>query len=124
MKILVFGSLNIDHVYRMPHLVRAGETIASISYQKNAGGATDIGQRCIRIVFDGKSSYEPVIANLIMECKVAVNIMFADTKDIDGKAYGQMILQLPEDRMQGDKVIYYLRNQNLKVEELETYAEF
>lgn len=38
MKILVFGSLNIDHVYRMPHLVRAGETIASISYQKNAGG--------------------------------------------------------------------------------------
>lgn len=38
MKMLVFGSLNIDHTYRMPHLVRAGETLASASYQRNAGG--------------------------------------------------------------------------------------
>ncbi|HIU01662.1 MAG TPA: ATP-binding cassette domain-containing protein [Candidatus Onthocola gallistercoris] len=110
----------VEKIFSQPE----SRTAKKLIYQKNAGGATDIGQRCIRIVFDGKSSYEPVIANLIMECKVAVNIMFADTKDIDGKAYGQMILQLPEDRMQGDKVIYYLRNQNLKVEELETYAEF
>ena len=29
MTILNFGSLNIDHVYRVAHLVRPGETIAS-----------------------------------------------------------------------------------------------
>lgn len=38
MKILVFGSANIDHVYQMPYLVRAGETLASDDYVKNAGG--------------------------------------------------------------------------------------
>lgn len=38
MKILNFGSLNIDHVYRVPHFVAPGETLASTSYQKNAGG--------------------------------------------------------------------------------------
>lgn len=38
MKMLVFGSLNIDHSYRMPHLVRPGETLSSLSYQRNAGG--------------------------------------------------------------------------------------
>ena len=38
MKMLVFGSMNIDHVYRMPHLVRAGETLASSVYQRNPGG--------------------------------------------------------------------------------------
>ncbi|MGN1021128.1 MAG: ribokinase [Aristaeellaceae bacterium] len=38
MKTLVFGSMNIDHVYRMPHLVRAGETLASDAYQRNPGG--------------------------------------------------------------------------------------
>lgn len=38
MKMLVFGSLNIDHSYRMCHLVRAGETLSSTSYQCNAGG--------------------------------------------------------------------------------------
>ena len=35
---LVFGSMNIDHVYRMPHLVRTGETLASSVYQRNPGG--------------------------------------------------------------------------------------
>ncbi|MGN0747954.1 MAG: ribokinase [Aristaeellaceae bacterium] len=35
---LVFGSMNIDHVYRMPHLVRAGETLSSGAYQRNPGG--------------------------------------------------------------------------------------
>lgn len=38
MKVLVFGSLNIDHVYRVPHLLRAGETLSSAAYQRNAGG--------------------------------------------------------------------------------------
>ena len=38
MRILVFGSLNIDHTYRVSHLVRAGETLASDGYQKSEGG--------------------------------------------------------------------------------------
>lgn len=38
MKLLVFGSLNIDHTYRLPHLVRPGETIASSHYRRSEGG--------------------------------------------------------------------------------------
>ena len=38
MKLLDFGSLNIDHTYQLPHLVRKGETLASYSYQKNEDG--------------------------------------------------------------------------------------
>ena len=38
MKALVFGSMNIDHVYHLPHFLRPGETMASLSYQRNAGG--------------------------------------------------------------------------------------
>ena len=38
MKLLDFGSLNIDHTYRLPHLVRPGETLASDSYHKSEGG--------------------------------------------------------------------------------------
>jgi ribokinase len=36
--IINFGSLNIDHVYRVEHFVRPGETIGSLSYQQFAGG--------------------------------------------------------------------------------------
>lgn len=38
MRILCFGSLNIDHVYRVEQFVAPGQTLSAISYQKNAGG--------------------------------------------------------------------------------------
>lgn len=38
MKILNFGSLNLDLVYQMPHFIRAGETLSSTAFNKNVGG--------------------------------------------------------------------------------------
>ena len=36
--IINFGSINIDHVYRVPHFVAPGETLASTAYSKGLGG--------------------------------------------------------------------------------------
>ena len=80
------------------------------------------GKRCIRIVFDGKSSFEPVIANMILECRAPVNILLADTKDIGGIAHGQMILQLPQDDAAADRIIHYLQERKLTVKELDSYV--
>ncbi len=66
------------------------------------------GGQKLRIVFNGENSFKPVIANLILECGVAVNILHADTKDIDGKAYGQIILGLPDDENSAAKISAYL----------------
>ena len=38
MKILNFGSLNIDHVYAVDHFVRPGESLACLDYRQFAGG--------------------------------------------------------------------------------------
>ena len=38
MKILNFGSLNIDHVYTVDHFVRPGETVNSLGYGRFCGG--------------------------------------------------------------------------------------
>lgn len=38
MKVVNFGSLNIDHVYAVEHFCRAGETIHTQAYTQNAGG--------------------------------------------------------------------------------------
>jgi len=38
MKILVFGSLNVDHTYHLPHINRPKETISARSYDIAAGG--------------------------------------------------------------------------------------
>ncbi|MDE6916495.1 MAG: ATP-binding cassette domain-containing protein [Lachnospiraceae bacterium] len=80
-------------------------------------------RRCIRIVFQENSSFEPVIANMILECKAVVNILKADTSDIGGIAHGQMILQLPQERADADRMIQYLRDRRLIVEEVEDYVE-
>ena len=37
-RVLCFGSLNIDHVYRVPHMVMEGETLSCSSLRTSAGG--------------------------------------------------------------------------------------
>ncbi len=72
-----------------------------------------IGTQAVRIVFNGESTNEPIISALVLECQVQVSIMFADTKDFDGKLFGQMVIRLPEDKRGADKVIEWLLAHNL-----------
>lgn len=72
----------------------------------------------IRITFDGRSSTEPVIANMILASKVPLNIMYAATKDIGGTAVGQMIVQLPEDETDANRAINYLISTKVPFEEV------
>ena len=71
------------------------------------------GGKKLRIVFNGEASTLPVISNLVLECQVPVNILFADTKDFDGKAYGQMIIQLPDDERKAERVTAYLATKKI-----------
>ena len=75
------------------------------------------GKTCLRIAFDGNSAFEPVISNLTLECHTAVNILGADTKNIDGRAYGQMIVQLPDDPVSVQRIIEYLKRINISFTE-------
>ena len=79
--------------------------------------------RVIRIAFNGGSSYEPLIASLAIDCGVKVNILGADTRTIEGKAFGTMLLGLPEDSGEASKALQYIRSQpNITVEEVENHA--
>ncbi len=80
------------------------------------------GGRCCRIVFDGSSSFEPVVAGMVLEFQQPVNILFADTRDIDGKAFGQIVLQLPEAPQVAGRMVKYLRAKGLTVEEADGYV--
>ena len=78
----------------------------------------------VRIAFNGGSSYEPLIASLAIDCGVKVNILGADTRNIDGKAFGTMLLGLPEDPAEAAKAMSYLKAQrNVTVEEVKDYHE-
>ncbi|OUN24507.1 ATP-binding cassette domain-containing protein [Pseudoflavonifractor sp. An85] len=76
----------------------------------------------IRIAFNGSSSYEPLIASLAMDCQVKVNILGADTRNVDGKAFGTMLLGLPEDAEERARAVAYIKNQpNVTMEEVHDY---
>ncbi len=75
-------------------------------------------KRRVRIVFRENSSYEPVIANLILKLQAPINILKADTKDVGGKARGEMILGLPEDRELQERMIESLKESGLIVSEV------
>ena len=61
-----------------------------------------------RIAFNGNASSDPIIATLAMDLGVKVSILGADTRNIDGKAFGTMLISLPEDLATKRKVMDYL----------------
>ena len=108
----------VESVFSQPKTKAAKKLI----FRKSGADSGILGERLIRIVFEGNASSEPIIADLVMECRVSVNIMYADTRDVGGKAFGQMVLQLPEDKLQQEKIIYYLQSRKLRVEEVDGNA--
>ena len=76
----------------------------------------------IRIAFNGGSSYEPLIASLAIDCGVKANILGADTRNVNGQAFGTMLLGLPDDPEQIAKAMNYIKTQpNVTVEEVRDY---
>ena len=92
--------------------------LGDVTAQRTSFGTS----RQIRIIFDGRESSEPVIANMVLACKVPVNIMHADTRDIEGKAMGQMIIQLPEDDTDAGRICKMCIRDRFEFEGIPTFA--
>lgn len=78
--------------------------------------AADERNTGLRVVFSENASSEPVIANLILEFKIPVSILKANTRSIGGKAQGDMILSIP--KAHKAKIKEYLENHGLETEEV------
>ncbi len=76
-----------------------------------------LGEGTMRIAFDGQSSFEPVISRLTLESGALINILGANTENIGGKAYGQMLIELPKDELSIEKIKHYLKEQGIHYEE-------
>ena len=63
-----------------------------------------------------------LIASLAIDCGVKVNILGADTRNVNGKAFGSMLLGLPEDHGEAVRAMNYLKAQkDVTVEEVPDY---
>ena len=75
-------------------------------------------QPALRIVFDGAAAEQPVISRLVKECGFDVNILAANMHQLNGRVFGQMLIQKPDDPAELKRVKEYLEQNGLAVEEV------
>ena len=75
------------------------------------------GGRRLRLTFDASCSRSPIISDMVLECQAPVNILFADTQEFEGAVFGHMIIELPNEERQADRIIAWLQNSPVEWQE-------
>ena len=110
----------VEEVFRNPK-TEAGRRLV---YPDGVPAESLPSSRVIRVAFNGGSAHVPMIASLAIDCGVKVNILGADTRSIDGKFFGTMLLGLPENEDEIARALEYIRMQpDITVEEVQNYHD-
>ena len=105
----VVESGNVSDVFRNPQTDAARKLILP------SGGVEPFegSGRLLRLVFDGTTTDKPIVANMVLSCGEPVSIVAADTKQIDGKTFGQLIIQLPSGAGSAERMMAYLDSEHI-----------
>lgn len=77
------------------------------------------GGRLLRLAFNGDTTNDPIISTIAIELGIKVNILGADTRNIDGRAFGTMMIELPKEGDEADRLINYFKDlKNVTIEEV------
>lgn len=91
-------------------------------FSAHEGMSSIPANRVVRVVFNGGTSYDPLIASLAIDCGVKVNILGANTKNVGGQAFGYMLLGLPDNESDAAKALAYIRKRpGVTAEEVPEY---
>lgn len=74
--------------------------------------------RVYKLTFLQESAHQPVISGMVKTVGVDVNIIAGHISNVQGKSYGNLIVELTGSCEELDKALAYLSNRNLHVEEL------
>ena len=110
----------VEDIFSNPHTDAARRLVypGGVSLEQYPAGT-----RAVRVAFNGGTAYQPLIASLAIDLGIKVNILGADTREIDGKAFGTMLLGLPDDPNEAAKALSYIRSQpNVSAEEVAYHA--
>ena len=100
----VAESGTVNEVFRHPKTAAARRLI----YPQGESKENVTTARLVRLAFDGTTTDQPIVANMVLACGEPVNILAADTKRIEGKTVGHMILELPDSPEAVAKILAYL----------------
>lgn len=106
----------VEDVFTHPKTPAALKLFYSSEYAGKGMG------RKIRIVFEGASVDQPILAGAINACQAPINILHANIDNLNGKAFGQMVLELPGDEHAASLAIDYLTMQDVVIKEVSANA--
>ena len=96
---------DVEEVFRNPKSV-AGRNLVSPD-TTNLPLSTWTGH-VARIAFNGNASADPIIASVALDLGMKVSILGAATRNVDGKAFGTMLVSLPDDETKKKTIMDYL----------------
>lgn len=71
-----------------------------------------------RIVFDGHTTHRPILSELVLECNYPINLIYADSFEmLKDNAVGEMVIEKTGNKEADDKIISYLKKNNIRYEE-------
>jgi ribokinase len=122
-KILVFGSLNIDLVFSVDHIVKSGETIGSAALTKSAGGkganqAAALAKAGLEVCMAGKIGED---GEFLLQLLQSYGVDTSCVSRYEG-ATGQAIIQLDRNK-QNAIVLFPGGNGQIAIDEIKTTLE-
>lgn len=108
----------VSEVFASPKSQEAKQLVYPEGYQQAL--ETEREEHLIRVVFNGASATQtPLIAKMAMEENIIASILFASTRSLGDKAYGNMLLGISGGKEQMEKAVAYLRRiPDIHVEEV------
>ena len=108
----------VSEVFASPMSQEAKQLVYPEGYQQAI--ETEREEHLIRVVFNGASATQtPLIAKMAMEENIMASILFASTRSLGDKAYGNMLLGISGGKEQMEKAVAYLRRiPDIHVEEV------
>ena len=73
----------------------------------------------IRILFEGNTD-DPIISKIVSEAGIEVSIVYADTKTVDDRIYGQTVIKRPKEEKDVARLKKFLELKNIKYEEVDS----
>lgn len=96
---------NVKEVFKAPKSSIGKKLIFGATVNKEEEFVKIDDKTYLRLAFDGSITDKPILANMILKIGMPVSIMYANTKVIEGKVVGQLIIEMPNDK----KVQYQIK---------------
>ncbi|MDR2403615.1 MAG: ribokinase [Spirochaetaceae bacterium] len=125
MKVLVYGSINIDLTFMVDHIAKAGETIGSISIERSAGGkganqAASLAKAGMPVYLAGKIGQD---GRFLLDLLQSYGVNTDNVVEYEGST-GQALIQIDRNK-QNAIVVYSGGNGKITTEEIErTIVQF